>query len=129
MVRKIQAAEAPAALGPYSQAVLDESTGLLFCSGQIGIDPATGELVGGGAECEFRQILSNVQAILAAAEFTLADVVRTQLYLVDIADFGGVNAVFAEAFREPFPARSTVAVAALPRGAMVEWEVTALRRT
>jgi 2-iminobutanoate/2-iminopropanoate deaminase len=128
MLRRIEAPGAPAAVGSYSQAILDESTGLLFCSGQIGIDPATGNLVGGGADFEFRQIVANVQSILAAAGFTLADVVRSTLYLVDMVDFGSVNSVFSDFFREPFPARSTVAVSALPRGALVEWEVTAARR-
>jgi 2-iminobutanoate/2-iminopropanoate deaminase len=128
MPRKIASAGAPAALGPYSQAVFDEVSGLLLCSGQIGIDPATGNLVGGGAEPEFRQVLRNVEAILTAAGLSFADVVRSTLFLVDMVDFGPINAAFAEVFREPFPARSTVAVAALPRGAAVEWEVTALSR-
>jgi 2-iminobutanoate/2-iminopropanoate deaminase len=125
MLRKIHSDEAPAALGPYSQAVLDEATGILFCSGQIGIDPTSGELVGGGVEFEFRQVLSNVQGILQAAGLGWQDIVRTCLYLTDIGDFGAVNSIYSGVFRDPFPARSTVQVAALPRGAAVEWEVTA----
>jgi 2-iminobutanoate/2-iminopropanoate deaminase len=124
--RVIRTDRAPAAIGPYSQAVLDQGTGLVFVAGQIGIDPATGNLVSGGAEAECRQVLINLRQILAVASCTLEDIVRITLYLADMADFATVNGAFAEAFREPFPARSTVQAAALPKGARVEMEVTAL---
>jgi len=109
---------APQAIGPYSQAV---RTGQwLFCSGQIGLDPATGELVPGGVVAEAGRVLENLRAVLTAAGGALDDVVRTTIYLVDLADFGRVNEVYARFFRAPFPARATVGVAALPRGARVE---------
>ena len=127
--RSIRTPKAPAALGPYSQAVEDEGSGLIFCSGQIGLDPATNELAPGGAEAEARQCLRNVQAMLISAGCDLEDIVRTVLFLTDLKDFAAVNMVYADTFREPFPARSTVQVAALPKGARVEIEATASRRT
>ena len=115
---------APQAIGPYSQAV---RTGQwLFCSGQIGLDPAAGEIVPGGVVAEAGRVLDNLRAVLAAAGGTLDDVVRTTIYLVDLADFGRVNEVYAQFFNAPFPARATVGVAALPRGARVEIDAIAL---
>ena len=125
--RPICTDRAPAAIGPYSQAIRDESSGLLFCSGQIGIDPAKGELVAGGVVPECRQALRNCAALLEAAGLSVAEVVRVTLYLADMQDFAAVNAIYAEVFTEPFPARSTVAAAGLPKGARVEIECTALR--
>ncbi len=124
-IRKIESPAAPAALGPYSQAIL--AGNIVFCSGQIGIDPADGNLVPGGVQAEFRRAVENVKAVLTAAGSGLEDVVRVTLYLADIADFAAVNAVYAEYFAEPYPARATVQAAALPKGARVELEVTAVR--
>lgn len=124
----IRTDRAPAALGPYSQGVREVGSGFVFCSGQIGIDPATGELAPGGVEAEARQTLRNVAGILQAAGCSMADVVRCVLYLADMKDFAAVNTIYAEAFREPFPARSTIQAAALPKGARLELEATALRR-
>ena len=117
---------APAAIGPYSQAVA--VPGLVFCSGQIGLDPATGTLVPGGVVAETQQVLANLAAVLRAAGSGLGDVVRTTIYLVDMADFGVVNEIYAGAFAPPFPARATVAASALPKGARVEIDAIALRR-
>lgn len=127
--KAIHTEEAPAAVGPYSQAVLDEDSGYLFCSGQIGLDPKTQTLVAGGVETEFRRVLENVRAVLRAVDLDFSDVVKSTLFLADMGDFGAVNAIYAESFREPFPARSTVAALGLPKGARVELEVIArLRR-
>lgn len=114
---------APAALGPYSQGV---KTGqFVFTAGQVGIDPSTGKLVE-GVEAQVRQILSNLQAILDAAGSSLDQVVKTTIFLQDMADFTRVNAIYGQAFTAQPPARSTVQVAALPAGALVEIEVIAL---
>ena len=113
---------APAAIGPYSQAV--RAHRLVFCSGQLGMDPATGELAA-GVERQAERALANLEAVLGAAGATMDDVVKTTVFLVDMADFTAINAVYARHFAEPFPARSTVAVAALPRGGRVEIEATA----
>ena len=114
---------APAAIGPYVQA--RAAAGWLFCSGQIGLDPESGTLVEGGAGPETRRVLANLEAVLSAAGVTLGDVVKTTIFLADMGDFAVVNEVYAEAFRPPFPARATVGVAALPRGARVEIEAIA----
>jgi 2-iminobutanoate/2-iminopropanoate deaminase len=118
---------APQAIGPYSQAV--HVDGWLFLSGQIGLDPASGELVPGGVEAETERVLENLRVVLAAAGAGMDDVAKTTIYLVDLADFGSVNEVYARFFREPFPARATVGVAALPRGARVEIEAVARSRS
>ena len=116
----ITTAEAPAPVGPYNQAV--QAGGWLYCSGQIPLDPATGEMVGGGdVEAETRQVLRNLQAVLSAAGTEAARVVRTTVYLVDLADFQAVNAIYAEMFGSGVsPARACVQVAALPKGSKVE---------
>jgi 2-iminobutanoate/2-iminopropanoate deaminase len=124
--KAVRSADAPAPIGPYSQALA--SGGWLYCSGQIALDPKTGEIVAGGVAAETRQVLANVGAVLAEAGIGFGDVVKTTIYLVDLADFATVNAVYAERFTAPFPARSTVGVAALPRGARVEIEVIAKLR-
>jgi 2-iminobutanoate/2-iminopropanoate deaminase len=116
---------APSAIGPYSQGIAID--GFVFCSGQIGLDPATGELVPGGVEAEADRALRNVAAVLDAAGAAMADVVKTTLFLADIADFQRVNAVYARHMPDPPPARSTFAVAALPKGATVEVEAIARR--
>jgi 2-iminobutanoate/2-iminopropanoate deaminase len=115
--------QAPAAIGPYSQAI--RSGSLLFVSGQIALDPLTGQLVSGDVAAETRQVLANLGAILTAAGTSFAQVVKTTVYLVDMADFQAMNDVYARAFPAPAPARATVAVAALPRGARVEIEIIA----
>jgi 2-iminobutanoate/2-iminopropanoate deaminase len=115
--------EAPAAIGPYSQAIRIGE--LVFLSGQIALDPATGELVKGGVEAETRRVLDNLEAVLHAAGATWDSVVRTTIYLVDMADFPAVNRVYGERAGATPPARATVAVAALPRGATVEIDAIA----
>jgi 2-iminobutanoate/2-iminopropanoate deaminase len=114
---------APAAVGPYSQAIKTES--LIFASGQIGLDPATGKLQE-GLEAQTRQVLANLAAVLGASGASMADVVKTTIFLVDISQFAHVNAIYSTAFPAPPPARSTVQVAALPLGALVEIEAIAL---
>lgn len=116
---------APAALGPYSQAILAGST--LFASGQIAINPATGEMVQSSIEAETQQVLDNINAILTAAGFSFSNVVKTTVYADDIKNFGAINGVYAKAFTVNPPARSFVQVAALPKGAHVEIEVIASR--
>jgi 2-iminobutanoate/2-iminopropanoate deaminase len=119
----VSTAQAPRAIGPYSQAT--RSGGFLFTAGQVGFDPATGELVDGGIAEQTQQVLRNIEGILQAAGVRLSDVVKTTVFLVDMADFTDMNEAYAAAFGEHRPARSTVAVAALPRGARVEIEAIA----
>ena len=114
---------APKAIGPYSQAVSDG--GFLFASGQVPLDPATGELVIGGFEAGVERVFDNLEAVLAAAGCRLDDVVKTTVYLLRMADFAAMNAVYAKRFGNHRPARSTVAVAELPKGAAVEIDVVA----
>ena len=122
----VKTADAPQAIGPYSQAV---SVGpMVFLSAQIGLDPASGQLVAGGTEAETRRAMANLGAVLKAAGLTFGDVVKTTIYLTDITDFGKVNAVYAESFLSgTFPARATVGAAAMPRGAHVAIEAIAVR--
>ncbi len=124
MKRAITTTEAPGAIGPYSQAVVEG--GLVFLSGQIGLDPASGALVSGTIEDETRRVLESLRAVLVSAGLTSDAVVRTTVYLTDLADFPRVNQVYAEFFQAPFPARATVQVAALPRGARVEIDAIAV---
>jgi 2-iminobutanoate/2-iminopropanoate deaminase len=114
---------APAAVGPYSQAI--KGGNLVFASGQLGLDPATGQLQQ-GLEAQTRQVLANLSAVLGAAGASMADVVKTTIFLVDIRQFATVNAIYSTAFPTPPPARSTVQVAALPLGGLVEIEAIAL---
>ena len=123
MKQAISTPQAPAAIGPYSQAI--RIGNLLFTSGQIPIDPATGILVEGGIKEQTRQSLSNVQAILQKAGLSMANVIKTTVFMADMNDFADMNAVYAEFFAEPYPARSAVAVKTLPKGALVEIEVVA----
>ena len=125
-MKPISTSNAPAAIGPYSQAV-DSGAGLVFLSGQLPIDPATGAFPEGGIQVQTRQSLRNVQAILAAAGLSLAHVVKTTVFLSDMDDFAAMNEVYATFFAEPFPARSAVAVKALPKGALVEIECIAAK--
>jgi 2-iminobutanoate/2-iminopropanoate deaminase len=121
--RVVTSPDAPAPVAAYSQAIA--SGDLLFCSGQIPIDPRTGEMVTGGIEAETEQVISNLKAVLAAAGATLADVVKTTVYLSNFDDFAAMNAIYVRAFPTDPPARATVGVAALPRGAKVELEAIA----
>jgi reactive intermediate/imine deaminase len=109
---------APKAIGPYSQAVRAGNT--VYLSGQVALDPATGELVSGGFEAETRRVFENLKAVAAAAGSTLDDAVRVTIYLTDIGKFPIVNGIMAEYFQEPYPARVTIGVASLPKGAAVE---------
>jgi reactive intermediate/imine deaminase len=125
-LQAIETSQAPAPVGPYNQAV--RAGNLLFCSGQIALDPATGTMVGeGDVEAETRQVLSNLQAVLAAAGSSPRQVVRTTVFLADLADFARVNALYAEVFGSGVsPARACVEVAALPKGARVEIDCIAV---
>ena len=123
-MKVISTTKAPAAIGPYSQAI--EVNGFVFASGQIPIDPATGQFVEGGIKEQTRQSLTNAQNILKEAGTDLSHVVKTTVYLSDIANFAPMNEVYAQFFTEPFPARSAVAVKDLPKGALVEIEVIAV---
>lgn len=114
----IATAQAPAAIGPYSQAVRCGDT--VYLSGQIPLDPATGELVSGDISLETRRVFDNLRAVVAAAGGSFTQVARVGIYLTDLRDFAAVNAVMAEYFEAPYPARSTVQVAALPKGVRVE---------
>jgi 2-iminobutanoate/2-iminopropanoate deaminase len=117
---------APAAIGPYSQAVVAEAARLVFCSGQIALDPANGVLVGEhDIQDQTRQIIENLRAVLEAAGSSLSRVVRTTIFLTDLGDFAAVNEVYASYFAEDRPARATVQVAALPRGARIEIDAIA----
>jgi len=122
----VSSPNAPKAIGPYSQAVAVPATGkLLFCSGQIPLDPATGEMVQGDVVAQTARVMKNLEAVLAAAGMTFADVVRTTIYLTDLADFAKVNETYARYFKADPPARATVQVAALPRGSKVEIDAVA----
>ncbi len=116
---------APAPVGPYSQGVVVGDA--LYVSGQIGLEPTTGRLVGGGVVAEAEQVLENLLAVVHAAGFTRADVVRTTVYVTDLADFRTVNEVYQRYFNQPYPARVTVLAAALPAGARVEIDAVAIR--
>lgn len=126
MKQRINTNNAPAAIGPYSQAI-DSGTGLIFVSGQLPIDPATGAFPEGGVKEQTRQSLTNAKAILEATGLSLANVVKTTVFLADMGDFAAMNEVYAEFFAEPFPARSAVAVKTLPKNALVEVECIAAR--
>lgn len=122
-MKTISTPKAPAAIGPYSQAI--QVGNLVYTSGQIPIDPATGVFVEGGIKEQTRQVLSNVKAILQEVGLTMSHVVKTTVFMADMGDFADMNAVYAEFFSEPYPARSAVAVKTLPKGALVEIEVVA----
>jgi 2-iminobutanoate/2-iminopropanoate deaminase len=122
----ISTTSAPAAVGPYSQGIALGD--LVFCSGQVGLEPASGVLVDGGVEAQAERALQNLGAVLDAAGCTFADVVKTTVFLADIDDFAAVNAVYARFMPDPPPARSTFAVGALPKGAKIEIEAIAGRR-
>lgn len=116
----IQTENAPAAIGPYSQAV--RSGSLVFCSGQIPLDPKTMEIVDGGVEAQARQVFDNLKAVATAAGSSLDQAIKLTIFLTDLGEFGKVNDVMAQYFTEPYPARATIEVSALPKGAQVEVE-------
>ena len=118
--------KAPKAIGPYSIAV--QTGQMVYTAGQIGLDPATGEIVPGGIEAETRQVLTNLKNVLEASGSSLGDVVKTTVFLRDMADFAKMNAIYGEFFNQQPPARTTVAVAGLPKGATVEIEAVATLR-
>lgn len=120
---RISTQDAPAAIGPYSQAIALGD--LIFCSGQVALDPASGELTGDDVRAQTRRALENLSGVLRAAGSSLADVVKTTVFLVDMGDYAAMNEVYGEFFSSEPPARSAIAVAALPRGARVEIEVVA----
>jgi 2-iminobutanoate/2-iminopropanoate deaminase len=124
----VRTAQAPAAIGPYSQAVVVPVGGqrMVFCSGQIALDPSTGVVVEGDIEVQTRQVLENLGAVLAAAGASFADVVKTTIFLADMADFAAVNAIYGERFPNDPPARATVAAAGLPRNVRVEIDAIAV---
>lgn len=123
--KQILTADAPAPIGPYSQAI--RSGKWLFCSGQIPLDPSTGNVIEGDVEAQTERALENLGAVLRAAAYDFSDVIKTTIFLVDMGDFAAVNAVYTKYFDESKPARSTVAVAALPRGVRIEIEAIARR--
>lgn len=124
-MKQISTQNAPAAIGPYSQAI--EVNGFVYASGQLPIDPATGAFPEGGVKEQTRQSLLNVKSILEEAGLALSNVVKTSVYLADMGDFAAMNEVYSQFFAQPFPARSAIAVKALPKGALVEVEVVAAR--
>lgn len=123
MKKVISTTKAPSAIGPYSQAI--QVGNIIYTSGQIPIDPATGSFVEGGIKEQTRQSLLNVKAILEEVGLTMGNVVKTTVFMADMNDFADMNVVYAEFFTEPYPARSAVAVKTLPKGALVEIEVVA----
>jgi 2-iminobutanoate/2-iminopropanoate deaminase len=124
-MKAISTSQAPAAIGPYSQAI--EAGPLVYLSGQLPVDPATGSFPEGGIKEQARQSLLNIQAVLQAAGLDLCNVVKTTVFMADMQDFAEMNSVYSTFFSEPYPARSAVAVKALPKGALVEIEVVAAK--
>lgn len=126
MKKVIQTNQAPAAIGPYSQAI--QKGDFLFASGQLGIDPVTGEFVAGGVKEQTVQVFKNITAILTEAGYTMSEVLKTTVFLADMADFAAMNEIYATQFESDFPARSTVAVKTLPRNGLVEIEIIAAHK-
>lgn len=127
MKKEVKTDKAPKAIGPYSQAIV--ANGFVFASGQIALDPATGELNQGSLEDQARQVLKNLAAVLEAAGSSMDDVVKANVYLQDMNDFNRMNAVYAEFFKSPYPARAAVQVARLPRDVKIEIEVVAVLKS
>jgi 2-iminobutanoate/2-iminopropanoate deaminase len=123
VIEKVLSPHAPAPIGPYNQAI--RAGDFLFCSGQIPLDPATGELVAGDITAQTHRVMKNIEAVLAAGSATFEDVVKTTIFLIDMNDFAAVNGAYGSYFADTAPARSTVAVAGLPKGSRVEIEVVA----
>ena len=128
MKRVLSTEKAPAAIGPYSQAIVVSAGDLVFCSGQIPLDPATGNVVDGGVEAQTARVIDNVEGLLSAAGCTLADVVKATVFLKNMSEFPKMNEVYAKRFTTNPPARSTVEVARLPKDVLVEIEVVAAKR-
>lgn len=126
-MKEIKCNIAPAAIGPYSQAVSIDTDSLVFVSGQLPIDQSTGEFAGSDIKSQTRQSLTNIKAILNEAGLDMNNVIKTTVFLQDINDFGQMNEVYAEFFNAPYPARAAIQVAAIPKGALVEIEVVAAR--
>jgi len=124
--RAIATEAAPAAIGPYSQALLVGET--LYCSGQIAIDPESGEFLDEEFDVQAKQVFRNLDAILQAADMSFQDVVKVTIYLSDMSDFGELNEIYAEHFAEPYPARATLEAAGLPKDAQIEMDLVAVRR-
>jgi len=124
MKKIISTSDAPAAVGPYSQAVRVGST--IYCAGQIPLDPKSGQIVAGGIDAQTRRVLDNIAAVLKAEGLSFEHIVKTTIFLIDLADFQTVNEIYGSYFKQAPPARSTVQVAALPKGARVEIEVIAV---
>lgn len=122
-MKKITTPNAPAAIGPYSQAIIANKT--IYASGQIPIDPQTGNIVSGGIEAQAHQAFTNVRNLVEAAGITMSHVVKVTVYMADMADFATVNTIYEQYFTEPYPARSAVAVKQLPKGALIEVDVIA----
>lgn len=122
-MKKITTPSAPAAIGPYSQAII--ANGMLYASGQIPIDPQTGNIVSGGIEAQAHQAFANVRNLVEAAGITMSHVVKVTVYMADMADFATVNTIYEQYFTAPYPARSAVAVKQLPKGALIEIETIA----
>jgi len=125
MNKVINSNQAPAAIGPYSQAI--QKGDFLFVSGQLGIDPATGEFVEGGVKEQTIQVFKNIRAIISEAGYTMGNIVKATVFLADMADFATVNEVYASQFESAFPARSAIAVRTLPKNGLVEIEVIAIK--
>ena len=126
MLKAISSADAPKAIGPYSQAIVAEGRQLIFCSGQIPLDPQRGEIIQGDIASQTKRVMENLKSVLAAGGAELAHVVKTTIYLQDLADFASVNEVYGSYFTGTPPARATVQVAALPKGARVEIDCIAV---
>ncbi len=122
MIKEVRTSKAPQAIGPYSQAI--ETDEFVFLAGQIGIDPSTGDLVE-GVENQTRQVMENIKAVLLAINLDLSNIVKTTIFLANISDFSKVNEIYSSYLTPPYPARSTVSVKELPKGALVEIEVIA----
>lgn len=124
----VQTSQAPAAVGAYSQAIhLKEASELMFVSGQIGLEPTTGQMVEGGVEAQAKQAMTNLKAILEAQGFTFSDIVRATLYLADMGDFARVNEVYASFFSDSPPARAAIGASGLPKGALFEVDAIVAR--
>lgn len=123
MKKELKSEAAPKAIGPYSMAI--ESDGLIYTSGQLGLDPVTGKLVSTDIEAQTTQVMKNLEAVLKAANVTFNDVIKTTIFCVNLADFPKINKIYGSFLKEPFPARSTLQVAALPLGGLIEIEMIA----